>query len=78
MIASDFNYYKASRATGEIVIKILNGTKPADIPVRFMTKPSDSYLLFDLDAAKICGITIPEKYLEQANFIYQNGKLEEN
>jgi putative ABC transport system substrate-binding protein len=75
MIACGFNYYKAGRATGEMVVKILGGTKPADLPVRFMTDPSDSDLLFDLDTAKKCGITIPAKYLDKANMIYENGKL---
>ncbi len=74
-IASGFNYYKAGRATGEMVFQILKGTKPADLPVRFMTEPSDSDLLFDLDAAKACGITIPAKYLDSANMIFENGKL---
>ncbi|MCQ2575542.1 MAG: ABC transporter substrate-binding protein [Treponema sp.] len=75
-MASGFNYYKAGYATGEMVVDILNGKKPAEIPVRFMTKPEDSDLLFDLDAAKACGITIPEEYLSKANYIFQNGKLE--
>ena len=75
MIASGFNYYKAGRATGEMVLKILNGEKPENIPVRFMTDPSDSDLLFDLDAAKNCGITIPADYLEKANMIFENGAL---
>ena len=76
-MASGFNYYKAGYATGEMVVQILNGAKPADIPVRFMTKPSDSDLLFDLDAAKACGITIPAEYLNQATFIIENGVLTE-
>ncbi len=75
MIASGFNYYKAGRATGEIVLRILRGEKPDAIPVRFMTEPSDSDLLFDLDAAKNCGITIPEEYISQANMIFENGSL---
>ncbi|MDY6397380.1 MAG: ABC transporter substrate-binding protein [Treponema sp.] len=75
VIASGFNYYKAGRATGEMVLKILNGEKPENIPVRFMTDPSDSDLLFDLDAAKNCGITIPSDYLEKANMIFENGAL---
>ncbi|MBQ8013027.1 MAG: ABC transporter substrate-binding protein [Treponema sp.] len=75
LIASGFNYYKAGRATGEIILKILNGEKPSSIPVRFMTDPSDSDLLFDLDAAKNCGITIPASYIEKANMIFENGKL---
>lgn len=74
-MASGFNYYKAGYATGEIVVQILNGKKPSEIPVRFMTRPSDSDLLFDLDVAKACGITIPEEYLKQATFIIENGKL---
>lgn len=76
-MASGFNYYKAGLATGEMVVQILNGKKPSEIPVRFMTKPSDSDLLFDLDAAALCGITIPEEYLKQATFIIKDGKLEE-
>ena len=77
-MASGFNYYKAGYATGEIVVQILNGKKPSEIPVRFMTQPSDSDLLFDLDTAKACGITIPEEYLKQATFIIENGRLSEN
>ncbi|MDY4831607.1 MAG: ABC transporter substrate-binding protein [Treponema sp.] len=74
-MAFGFNYYKAGYATGEMVVEILNGKKPSEIPVKFMTKTSDSDLLFDLDAAKACGITIPEDYLKQATYIIENGKL---
>lgn len=74
-MASGFNYYKAGYATGEMVVEILNGKKPSEMPVRFMTKPSDSDLLFDLDVAKACGITIPQEYLDQATYIIENGKL---
>lgn len=76
-MASGFNYYKAGLATGEMVVQILNGKKPAEIPVRFMTKPEDSDLLFDLDVAKVCGIVIPETYLAKATYIIENGKLSE-
>ena len=76
-MASGFNYYKAGYATGEMVVEILKGKKPSEIPVRFMTKPEDSDLLFDLDVAKACGITIPQKYLDQASFIIENGVLTE-
>lgn len=75
-MASGFNYYKAGRATGEMVVKILNGAKPSELPVIFMTKPEDSDLLFDLDAAANCGITIPAEYLEKATFIIKDGKLQ--
>ena len=74
-MAFGFNYYKAGYATGEMVVEILNGKKPSEIPVKFMTKPIDSDLLFDLDAAKTCGITIPEDYLKQATYIIEDGKF---
>lgn len=74
-IASGFNYYKAGRATGEMVLQILNGKKPSELPVRFMTEPEDFDLLFDLDSAKNCGIEIPKKYLDTASMIFENGKL---
>ena len=75
-MASGFNYYKAGYATGEMVVDILKGANPSDIPVRFMTDPGDSDLLFDLDAAANCGITIPEEWLSKANMIIENGVLE--
>jgi putative ABC transport system substrate-binding protein len=77
MIASGFNYYKAGIATANIIADILEGKKPADIPVKFLTDPSESDLLFDLDAAKTCGIAISDKYLSMANYIFENGSLRE-
>jgi putative ABC transport system substrate-binding protein len=77
MIAQGFSYYKAGRATGQIVRQILNGTKPDTIPVRFLTEPNEFDLLFDLDEAKNCGIVIPAEFLSQANFIFANGTLVE-
>lgn len=74
-MANGFNYYKAGVATGEMVLRVLRGEKPADIPVGFMTNPSDTDLLVDLDAAANCGIKVSQELLNQANYIFQNGKL---
>lgn len=76
-MASGFNYYKAGLVTGDMIKEILDGKKPADVPVMFITKPEDSDLLFDIDVAKDCGITIPEEYLNKANMIFADGKLTE-
>ncbi len=74
-IASGFNYYKAGLATGDIIKEILDGKKPAQIPVKFITRPEDKDMLFDLDALADCNITIPQNYLDSANMIFENGKL---
>jgi len=74
-MASGFNYYKAGLATGDMIKEILDGKKPAQIPVKFITRPEDSDMLFDLDVAKDCGISIPQEYLNKANLIYEHGVL---
>jgi len=59
LIASGFDYYKAGRATGKIIADVIGGKKPAEIPVKYITEPSETDFLVDLDAAKNCGITFP-------------------
>jgi len=66
LIASGFDYYKAGRATGKIVADVLRGKAPADIPVKYITEPSETDLLIDLDVAKKCGIDIPKDLLDAA------------
>jgi putative ABC transport system substrate-binding protein len=78
LAASGFNYYKAGVAAGNMVADILNGKKPSEMPVKFLTDPKESDLLFDLDAARACGITIPARYLLMANYIFENGGLMSN
>ena len=75
LIASGFDYYKAGRATGVIVADILSGKSPAEIPVKFLTDPSETDFLIDLDVAKICGITFSQEILDSASKIIENGKL---
>ena len=74
VISSGINYYTAGLYTGDIVADILQGKKPADIPVKFLS-PTESDLLFDLDEAANCGIKIPQDLLSKATYIFQNGKL---
>jgi len=76
MIAMGFNYYKAGLATGNMVADILLlGKKPSEIPVKFLTDPSETDFLIDLDIAKDHGITIPPHYISRANYIIENANL---
>ena len=75
LAAWGFDYYKMGRTTGKLVVEILNGKKPEQIPTQFMTKTSDVDLLINLDVAKKLGLKFPEEILKSANKIVENGKL---
>jgi putative tryptophan/tyrosine transport system substrate-binding protein len=70
-----FDYYKMGRATGAMVAEILEGKNPEEIPVRFMTDPSDVDLLINLDVAEALGLTFPDEIIENANKIVKDGEL---
>jgi len=75
LAAWGFDYYKMGRTTGKMVIEILNGKKPEQIPTRFMTKASDVDLMINLDVAKKLGLTVPKDLVKTANTLRENGKL---
>ena len=75
LAAWGFDYYKMGRATGKLVVEILKGKKPEQIPTRFMTKASDVDLMINLDVAKKLGLTVPKDLVKTANTIRENGKL---
>jgi putative ABC transport system substrate-binding protein len=75
LAAWGFDYYKMGRATGKIIVEILNGKKAEEIPTRFMTKTSDVDLLINLDVAKKLGLTFPKDVVKSANKVVENGKM---
>ena len=75
LAAWGFDYYKMGRVTGKLVVEILKGKKPEQIPTQFMTKTSDIDLLINLDVAKKLGLNIPKDILKSANKVVENGKL---
>ncbi len=75
LAAWGFDYYKMGRATGKLVVEILKGKKPEQIPTQFMTKTSDVDLLINLDVAKKLGLTFPKDIVKSADKVVENGKL---
>jgi len=63
LAALGFNYFDVGKQTGEVVVRILKGEKPGDIPVEIA---KGTNLVVNLDAAKKMGVTIPQSVLDRA------------
>ncbi|MDQ0560794.1 putative ABC transport system substrate-binding protein [Rhizobium mesoamericanum] len=61
--ALGFNYYDVGKQTGEIVVRILKGENPGDIPVKVA---AGSDLVVNKGAATRMGVTLPENVLKRA------------
>ena len=64
--ALGFNYYDLGRQTGKIVVRVLEGAKPGDIPVEGV-QITELYL--NPGAAAAMGVTIPPEMLQRARFV---------
>lgn len=74
LAAWGYDYRKMGRFTGEMIAEILEGADPNEMPVRFMTEPSDFALVLNLDVADQLGLTIPDRFVDQASTIIENGE----
>lgn len=63
-IALGFNYYDVGKQTGEVVVRILKGEKPGDIPVNVA---AGTDLVVNLVAAKKMGVEIPQAVIDRAS-----------
>lgn len=64
--ALGFNYFDVGRQTGRIVLRVLNGEKPGEIPVEGV---EITELFVNPAAAEAMGITIPEAVLARAKTV---------
>ncbi|MER9316221.1 ABC transporter substrate-binding protein [Mesorhizobium sp. M0659] len=63
-----FDYFQVGVQTGEIVVRILKGEKPGDIPVR---NASGTDLVVNAKAAAAMGVTVPQPVLDRAKRVIQ-------
>lgn len=68
LAALGYNYYEVGRQTGQIVLQVLNGEKPGNIPVE-SAKKNEFYL--NLKSAKQMGVSISETVKAEADRVIQ-------
>ncbi len=68
--ALGFNYYDLGRQTGKMVVSILKGTKPSDIPAEGVSKTE---LYVNPEAAKSMGVTLADDFIASAKEVVKTG-----
>ncbi len=61
-----FNYHDVGLQTAELVVRVLKGEKPGDIPVEYA---SGTDLFVNPGAAEKMGVTIPQAVIDRANTV---------
>ncbi|MFA1675054.1 ABC transporter substrate-binding protein [Rhizobium mongolense] len=66
--ALGFNYYDVGKQTGDVVVRVLKGENPGDIPVKVA---AGSDLIINSAAAQKMGVKLPESVLKRANRVIE-------
>lgn len=69
-LAAGFNYYDHGLTVGDIVLQVLTGTLPNEIPVTFQPKAE---VHLNLDLAAVIGLEFPVAIIEEAAAILYGG-----
>ena len=73
LAALGHDYYGLGRATGRIVVRVLNGEKTADIPAYLPTDAADYRLVLNQDVAKAIGLSLDPALLAKADVVVSGG-----
>ena len=73
LAALGYDYYQMGRATGKIVVRILNGEKTKDIPAYLPTDPEALVLVVNQDVAATIGVKLDPALVARAKVLVSGG-----
>lgn len=68
LAALGFNYYDVGKQTGEVVVRVLKGENPGEIPVKVA---AGTDLVINKGAAERMGVTLPESVVSRATKVVE-------
>lgn len=75
LAALGYDYYQMGRATGKIVVRILDGEKTKDIPAYLPTDPEALVLVLNEDVANAIGVRLDPALLARAKVLVSGGTV---
>jgi putative ABC transport system substrate-binding protein len=75
LAALGYDYYQMGRATGKIVVRILNGEKTKDIPAYLPTDPDALVLVLNQDVAAKIGVKLDPALVQRAKVLVSGGQV---
>jgi len=75
LAALGYDYYQMGRATGKIVVRILNGEKTKDIPGFLPTDPEALVRVLNQDVAAQIGVKLDPALVARAKVLIADGKV---
>ena len=74
-IARGFDYYEHGQIAGSVVLQVLSGKRPNEIPVVYHADVEREKVYLNLDAAAKIAFTFPQAVVDQANGLYFAGTM---
>ena len=74
-VCAGWDYYSHGRLVGDVVLQILRGSAPADIPITYQkdTIHNQREVILNMDTAGMSGVALPQGVIDEATSIYYGG-----
>jgi len=74
-VCAGWDYYSHGQLVGDVVLQILQGSAPTDIPITYQkdTIHNQRQVVLNIDTAGLSGVSLPQEVIDEATSIYYSG-----